>query len=70
MEEGKKRQGFASLSKERHREISSMGGKRTQELGKGHRFDKESGPIEGKKGGRPRKQAVTHDVINDNPDIK
>jgi Stress-induced bacterial acidophilic repeat motif. len=70
MEEGKKRQGFASLSKERHREISSKGGKRSQELGTAHRFDKETGPIAGKKGGRPKKQVVTHDVINDNPDIK
>lgn len=65
-----KGQGFASLSKERLREISSRGGKRAHQLGTAHKFTSETGPIAGKKGGRPRKVDVSRETFNDNLEIE
>ena len=42
--------GFASMSKERQRELASLGGKASA-AGKGHKFTKEEARIAGKKGG-------------------
>lgn len=48
----KKKQGFGSgkISKERHKEIASMGGKASQESGKGHRYTSEEAKEAGRKG--------------------
>ena len=42
MTEVKKRQGFASMTPERRREVAAMGGKRAQELGTAYQFDAET----------------------------
>lgn len=47
----KKPRGFAALSPERLREISSKGGRRAVELGVGHRFTSEEAREAGRKGG-------------------
>lgn len=47
-----KSRGFASLSPERRREISSLGGKKVQELGVGHRFTAIEAKEAGAKGGK------------------
>lgn len=53
----KRKQGFASLSPERRREIASLGGKRAHELKKAHRWSSSEARAMGQKsGGRPRKQ--------------
>lgn len=59
MEESKKksRRGFASLTKERMREVARMGGKASQAQGTGHRFTSENASAAGRKGG----QAVARD---------
>lgn len=36
--------GFASMSKERRRKVAAMGGRRTQQLGKGHLWTSETAP--------------------------
>lgn len=50
--EEKSRKGFASMDAERHRQISSMGGKAAQESGNGHRFTPEEAVEAGRKGGK------------------
>lgn len=42
MTEGKKKQGFASMSAERRREIAAMGGATAHSLGKAHRWTPEA----------------------------
>lgn len=49
--ETKSKRGFASLSKERQREIARLGGKKAHERGTAHRFDKEEARAAGRKGG-------------------
>lgn len=49
--ETKSKRGFASLSKERQREIARLGGKKAHERGTAHRFDKEEAREAGRKGG-------------------
>ena len=49
---GKVKKGFAALSPERRREISSKGGKRAHELGVGHTFSREEARLAGSKGGK------------------
>lgn len=55
--------GFASLSIEERKRIASMGGKRAQELGTGHRFTTEEASIWGKKGGKSGTGAAKIRVI-------
>jgi uncharacterized protein len=43
--------GFAALSPERHREISSKGGKAAHEQGTAHEFNAEEARAAGRKGG-------------------
>ena len=50
----KDKRGFASMDREKQREIASMGGKASQKRGKGHRFTSEEASKAGKKGGRNR----------------
>ena len=50
--------GFASMSKERRRNVAAMGGKRTNELGKGHKWNSESAREAGRKGGRISRKPV------------
>lgn len=50
----KSRKGFASLSKEKQREIASMGGKAAHAMGKAHEWTAEEAQINGRKGGRPK----------------
>jgi general stress protein YciG len=70
MTEQSKGQGFASFSKEKRREISSMGGKAAWQSGKAHKFTSEEARIAGKKGGRPRKVIVSRETFNDNLTIE
>jgi general stress protein YciG len=52
MEDGSKRKrGFAQLSPERHREISSQGGRAAQGTGNAHRFNSEEAREAGRLGG-------------------
>ena len=50
-EEGKKRQGFASMSLERRKELASLGGKAAHAQGKAHKWTPEEASIAGKRGG-------------------
>lgn len=52
----KKLQGFAALSPERRREISSIGGKKAHALGTAHRFSPEEAQQAGRKGGAVSKR--------------
>lgn len=45
------RGGFVSMTPERRREISSMGGKASHALGTGHEWDKEAARVAGRLGG-------------------
>lgn len=45
------RQGFASMTPEKRREIASMGGKRAHELGRAYTWDSEAAQRAGRKGG-------------------
>ncbi|MDL2284992.1 hypothetical protein LJC19_07635 [Oxalobacter sp. OttesenSCG-928-P03] len=45
------KRGFAAMSKERQREISSMGGRAAHAQGKAHVFTSEEARIAGRKGG-------------------
>lgn len=48
--------GFAALSPERRREVSSMGGRTSAECGRGHRWTPEEARKAGLLGGRGRKK--------------
>lgn len=52
----KGKQGFASMSPDRRREIASMGGKAAHTMGTAHQFNSEEARAAGKKGGRKRHQ--------------
>lgn len=52
----KKKIGFATMTKERQREISSKGGKAAHEMGVAHEFDSEEARAAGKKGGAALKK--------------
>lgn len=55
-----KKRGFAALSPERLREISSKGGKAAHEAGTAHHFSHEEAVEAGSKGGRaPRRERVS-----------
>ena len=49
---GNERKGFASMDKEKQREIASKGGKAAHESGNANEFDSESGREAGRKGGQ------------------
>ena len=53
----KSRRGFASMSPERRREIARLGGLKSQQSGKGHRFTHEEAKAAGKLGG----DLIAHD---------
>ena len=48
---GKSKRGFASMSLEKRREISRLGGKATHEKGTAHLFTPEEAAAAGRKGG-------------------
>lgn len=48
---GKARRGFASMSKEKQRELASMGGKAAHAKGVGHEWTSEEARAAGRKGG-------------------
>jgi general stress protein YciG len=50
----RKPRGFAAVSAEQRREISSMGGRAVQAKGTGHKFNHEEAVAAGRKGGRSR----------------
>lgn len=52
----KGRQGFASLSPERRREVASLGGQAVQRNGTGHRWTSEDARAAGRKGAAARKR--------------
>lgn len=51
------KRGFGSMSPERRREISSMGGRAAQARGTGHQWDAASAKEAGRKGGRASQAA-------------
>ena len=51
MADGKARRGFASMSKDKQREIASMGGKAAHQQGKAHQWTPSTAAIAGRKGG-------------------
>ena len=51
VEKAKKPRGFAAMSKERQKEIASLGGRIAHKKGKAHQFDSESARAAGKTGG-------------------
>lgn len=55
MAKGKSMRGFASMSKEKQREIASKGGKVAHQRGTAHEFTHEEAVIAGKKGGAKRR---------------
>lgn len=54
------KRGFAAMSKERQREISSMGGRAAHAQGKAHVFTSEEARIAGQKGGTAVSQNRAH----------
>jgi uncharacterized protein len=51
MSDEKKKRGFATLSPEKQREISSKGGRAAHEQGRAHKWDNEAAREAGRKGG-------------------
>ncbi len=51
---GRGQQGFASMSKEKQREIASKGGKAAHEQGTAHEWDSEEAAAAGRRGGQKR----------------
>lgn len=54
------RRGFASMDKERQRQIASYGGKRAHELGTAHEFTSEEAQAAGKKSGGRKNHKKSH----------
>lgn len=50
----KLQKGFASMDREKQREIARKGGKRAHALGTAHKFNSKEGKLAGKKGGAAR----------------
>lgn len=55
----KKKSGFASMSPEKVREISSLGGKAAHQLGTAHEWTPEEASKAGKKGGSRSRRGLT-----------
>ncbi len=53
-----KKRGFASMNKEKQREIASRGGKAAHEKGTAHEFTSEEARNAGRKGGRGRARRI------------
>ena len=53
---GKKRRGFAGMSREKQIAIASKGGKAAHAKGTAHKFTTEEAKLAGRKGGRARHQ--------------
>lgn len=53
---GRGNQGFASMSKEKQREIASKGGKAAHEQGTAHEWDSSEAAEAGRRGGKSRSQ--------------
>jgi len=51
---GRGNQGFASMSKEKQREIASKGGKAAHEAGTAHEWDSEEAAAAGRRGGQKK----------------
>jgi uncharacterized protein len=54
--DGKKRRGFAGMSKDKQKMIASKGGKAAHAKGTAHKFTPEEAKLAGRKGGRARHQ--------------
>lgn len=54
---GRGNQGFASMSKEKQREIASKGGKAAHEAGTAHEWDSAEAAAAGRRGGQKRSAA-------------
>jgi uncharacterized protein len=58
----KQRRGFAAMSEDKRRELSSRGGLRVQELGRGHQWTADEARRQGRRGGlksgRKRREAA------------
>lgn len=50
----KRKMGFATMSKEKHREIASLGGRTAHEMGRAHQFTSEEAQAAGYLGGISR----------------
>jgi general stress protein YciG len=50
--DNKSKRGFASMSKDKQREIASMGGKSAHEIGSAHQFTRSEAVAAGQKGGK------------------
>ena len=57
---GTSRRGFASMDKEKQREIASKGGKAAHETGAAHEFNTEEARVAGRKGGKAVSQDREH----------
>lgn len=47
----KQKRGFASMDREKQRQIASMGGRTAHKRGRAHQFTKEEARVAGRKGG-------------------
>lgn len=56
-----KDRGFASMTRERQREIASLGGQAAQASGKGYRWTKEAAAAAGRKGQAARQSKRSRD---------
>jgi len=56
MTDGIKKRGFASMTKEKRREIARKGGVASHEKGTAHEFTQEEAKIAGRKGGLSKKK--------------
>jgi general stress protein YciG len=54
----KQQKGFAVMDPKKQREIASMGGKRSHQLGVAHTFTTEEARAAGKKGGKRRRRTA------------
>lgn len=55
------KRGFASMDKEKQREIASKGGKSAHAKGTAHQYTKEEARIAGRKGGLARRKLITNE---------
>jgi len=56
----KQDRGFASMDRDRQRQIASSGGKAAHAKGPAHEWNAEEARAAGRKGARNRRQAATH----------
>ncbi len=58
----KGRQGFASMSEEKQRQIASKGGRAAHAQGTAHEWNSEEAKQAGRKGGQSRGSSITEDI--------